>query len=595
MNKRRTEDMARFFNRSTCAVLLAGVLSCFVPASNVCGAVCNPAPGKETELVTFTVTDANNTGNKAVVTSASPSSNPGKLYICGDTATITMAATVTAGAMGPPPSTPSTDYVGWRIEKASGKGTGELVPPWPGGNARPSEGNAYAGCLLGESIITALAGGGSGPTVREFYVKPFCDGNRNCLKDPGEDCYYDTDGKVIEVQVVVLKVDIAEVASDQIAGNECNTLPTAFYKGEPNNPMLMATRSGKNAHLTVKATVLPNGVTSAYIGVRKVGEPALLASSQIVPLVTPTHLEFDAYDDSEAIAAATLMCEVVSGIDANNNNALNSLEVCTVFEKTPRTDDAGNPATAWLNMVDKIIVVTESQFLISKGTVIGYNFVGSAYAGDLIEAFGKGATTVPQAFVTLNVPISTATPGLSHHVGAKWDANCVDKTYRFTFPDGTEAANDFEESNALSQIIDSVIQSNIAALLAAGTADWTESPGMSFTQSKNLFVTEPDPWGINELGLAFGTVTINGTLGIKYRKTNPNTIEVQQIKAEGSFDDLYDFSYWGGEYARQASMVQAGHATLSTLAEPSGKVFFTRLQYSTEWKNRPGTYTSPSP
>jgi hypothetical protein len=189
-------------------VLLAGVLSCFVPASNVCGAVCNPAPGKETELVTFTVTDANNTGNKAVVTSASPSSNPGKLYICGDTATITMAATVTAGAMGPPPSTPSTDYVGWRIEKASGKGTGELVPPWPGGNARPSEGNAYAGCLLGESIITALAGGGSGPTVREFYVKPFCDGNRNCLKDPGEDYYYDTDGKVIEVQVVVPKVDI---------------------------------------------------------------------------------------------------------------------------------------------------------------------------------------------------------------------------------------------------------------------------------------------------------------------------------------------------------------------------------------------------
>ena len=39
---------------------------------------------------------------------------------------------------------------------------------------------------------------------------------------------------------------IKEVISDQIAGNECNKLPTDFYYGEPNNPMLMATRNGNS-------------------------------------------------------------------------------------------------------------------------------------------------------------------------------------------------------------------------------------------------------------------------------------------------------------------------------------------------------------
>ena len=39
---------------------------------------------------------------------------------------------------------------------------------------------------------------------------------------------------------------IKEVISDQIAGNECNKLPTAFYYGEPNNPLLMATRNGNS-------------------------------------------------------------------------------------------------------------------------------------------------------------------------------------------------------------------------------------------------------------------------------------------------------------------------------------------------------------
>src|SRR4051812_35065871 len=40
------------------------------------------------------------------------------------------------------------------------------------------------------------------------------------------------------------------------------------------------------------------------------------------------------------------------------------------------------------------------------------------------------------------------------------------------------------------------------------------------------------------------------------------------VEVIGALNDLYDFSYFGGDKARQVSMVQAGHASLATGAEP---------------------------
>lgn len=384
----------------------------------------------------------------------------------------------------------------------------------------------------------------------------------------------------------VIGLDITEVASGQLPGRECQRLPTAFYKDEADNPMLIATRQGRNAHLTVHASVLPSDATAAYVGIRRVGESTILASSNIIPGVTPTRLQYDAYEGRE-------IYEIVGGVDLDGDRQLDNSEATMVFEKTPRTDAHGNPATAGLEYLDKIIVVTESQFQNSKDYIIGLNQLGTDYAGDLIETFGRGSTVVHEAGLVPNQVISTATPGLSHHIGAKWDSNCADTTYRFRFGDGTEASDDVEDSTALSQVVDSVIHANLEALLVAGSADWHESSAITFSESKDFFVTEKPLIGINELGNAFGKVNITGELRIKCRTTSASTLEVSQVNIIGSFDDLYDFAYGGGDRARQASLVQAGHATLSTSTEPSGKLFFTRVEFATGWRTRIGTYTRP--
>jgi hypothetical protein len=135
------------------------------------------------------VTDVNNTGTFG---EATLTSNPAKLFICGDSATIEMSATVATGG--------STTYIGWRIETESGCGK-DLMPV---DHANPNEGNPYAPCNKKQSALTV-----GDPAVRRFYAKAFCDGNMNCVKDADEDYYYAADGSVIEVQVFLAKVEIA--------------------------------------------------------------------------------------------------------------------------------------------------------------------------------------------------------------------------------------------------------------------------------------------------------------------------------------------------------------------------------------------------
>jgi pimeloyl-ACP methyl ester carboxylesterase len=152
-----------------------------------------------TEIQTFRVTDVNNTGTFG---EATLTSNPAKLFICGDSATIEMSATVSLGA---------TTYIGWRIETESGCGK-DLMPV---DHANPNEGNPYAPCNKKQSALTV-----GDPAVRRFYVKAFCDGNANCVKDADEDYYYAADGSVIEVQVFIIK---AEFVDARAFGPKMNT------------------------------------------------------------------------------------------------------------------------------------------------------------------------------------------------------------------------------------------------------------------------------------------------------------------------------------------------------------------------------------
>ena len=383
--------------------------------------------------------------------------------------------------------------------------------------------------------------------------------------------------------VILLPVDIKEVISDQVSGNDCNKLPTAYFGGEPNNPMLMATRTGKHAHLAIKIDTTEALRDKVFVEIREKGGQTIFGSVAAKPPTEKTLLDCDVLDGHK-------LYEIVAGYEQNNNGKLDNDEAQITFEKTPKKKADGSPATANLEYLDKIRIVTEADFIAAKAAVIGYNGIGTGYAGDLVGAFGKGSSTIPNATTTNPIVISAHEPGLSHPVGGRWTNNCFDTTYRFTFPDGSPASNDFEASNALGQIVDKIVNDNLAALIAAydGSVEWPVSGYFNFSESKDLLRTEAVTIGVNKLGYAFGKVTTTGTLRVSYKKTGANTITVGGIEAIGSFDDLYDFIYNGtNEKVRNGAMTQAGHATLTNnvIEHDSGKVFFTQLQFNTNWKN----------
>jgi len=384
----------------------------------------------------------------------------------------------------------------------------------------------------------------------------------------------------------LLPFDIEEVISDQISGNECNKLPTPYYRnaggtGGPNNPMLMATRTGRVANLAVKMNVAAAVSSKIFVGVREVGSTTILGSTVSIPSPGKTLLTFTANTGHK-------IYEVVAGYDANANSALENSEVARVFEKTPKKDSSGGAVTTNLGNLDKIIIVEQGQYVSSKNWLFGGgNTPLTDYAGDILEAFAKGSTTVTDATTTtVGIVVTSTHPSLTHQVGAKWNATCQDTTHRFDFANGTEPSDDFEASNALKTIIDTVIQENIAALIThgAGKPGWPVLTLPNFSKPNDFKISESADIGVNELHLAFGSVTITGTLQVSFRVLNPTTIEVGTINIGGSFDDLYDFDYWSGSNAQSGSMVQAGHASLSTAANPSGKIFYTRLNYDTGWR-----------
>lgn len=380
----------------------------------------------------------------------------------------------------------------------------------------------------------------------------------------------------------LVPIDIQEVISDQIAGNEANKLPTAYFAGKANNPMLFATRSGTDARIAVRVAYAAALRTNAMVGVRKMGSTTILASAPAQQAPDRTLLQFTAENGSQTY-------EVVAGYDYNSNGTLDAVEVTVVFSKTPKTDDAGNPATKFLELVDKIIVVTKADYDAGVSASLGYaNYFGVGYAGDLIRAFVTGSTNVTNAVLTTGLTVSATTGGLAHPLGGKWDANSEDITYRFSFEDGTPASDEFESTTALAAAIDETIFANIDDLLLNGSALFVTTRQVDISSSVDLVKTE----GKTRIAAAFGKITFGGPLLVDYVKTSATAINVTRVRATGSFDDVYDFNYGAGPVTllgvviaepKEAARVQAGHATLSTPAAPGGKVFYTRLEYDTGW------------
>ena len=119
-------------------------------------------------------------------------------------------------------------------------------------------------------------------------------------------------GVVIEdtVAATVFPIDILEVISDQIGGNEANKLPTSQYVGAPNNPMLMACRTGVDARLAIKMDVPASFASSVLVGARKVGTGNVMNPAACVAPPGMTQLKFDV---SYSTGSLSNFYEIVAG------------------------------------------------------------------------------------------------------------------------------------------------------------------------------------------------------------------------------------------------------------------------------------------
>ncbi len=409
------------------------------------------------------------------------------------------------------------------------------------------------------------------------------------------------------VEASELSVDIEEVISDQISGNEANKLPTPYYRIQPNNPMLMATRSGNDARLVIKMEVPAAYASSIRVGVRVRGETAILNSAASVPSPAKTLLSFMAADGSK-------LYEVVAGYDANGNGALDSSEVTAVFQKTPKTNEDGSPysplpGTAGdptFHYLDGIVVVTQNDYTAARATTEGYGngFTVSVFAptaAKLINAFGSGANTItganPTEFgILLDASVIPSADGLAHPLGAKWNSINQANTHRIVLPSNSPLARQIVASQGVLQMYDRVLQTNIATLAATATSTWSVKTLPVDDREIDFAISDKK----TELHFALGKCRVIGSLEVSYRALPAGGIEVNSLNCYGNTIDLYDFAYGAkkiflGRFEiadpKNAARTQAGNASLASAPWPdAGRVFFTKVEFGTGWFAYHGTY-----
>lgn len=380
---------------------------------------------------------------------------------------------------------------------------------------------------------------------------------------------------------LLLPVDIKEVISDQISGNEANKLPDGKpYKGDDNNPILMASRSGVKVDIAARVAFPSTFAGKILLGVRKVGGSTVVKSGTAAVAPDKTLLEFDA-EEFHASSGSDLsnVYEVVAGYDSNGNGSLEQSEVSVVFLKTPGVDSSAPH--------DKFRAVTK-QFFDNSATTLenDSNYFGTGIAGSLLNAFITGST--PPGATTSTFTLTSTYPGLSHPLGAVWSSSNDAAANLYTFADGSNVSNSVENSNFVHQTLDETLEKQKAEIATYFVQHPSESQHdfpFDYTGSKDFNTTDP---GIlfSDLGKAFGKVTISGQMTATCSPidtTDRHKFWVIKIVCSGNFEDLYDYNYYGGANysapALQAACVEAGYATLSTPSRPSGRVFKDRVEF----------------
>ena len=402
--------------------------------------------------------------------------------------------------------------------------------------------------------------------------------------------------------VLLVPIQLTDVISDQISGNEANKLPDGLpYTGDANNPILMAACSGTTANIAVKVTTPPFALSKILVAVRKVqsdGNGPILGSTPAQQGPTKTLIQFTAeeFHASNSLDTSNLY-EVVAGYDANGDGVLSKNEIAVVFAATDGTSTPPH---------DKFRVVTKSFYDSMESYLESIsNDLPTGYSGNFLNSFLTGSA-IPGA--TLGTFDLTSTyPGLSHPLGAVWATPGNDATAVLnTFGTSTAESLDTADSNAVNQIIDATLNSEAPEMVNYFVQNPnTDSHGFtySFLPSASSVDFVKTEGGTSALGLAFGKVTLNGIftatvspLGVI---TSQHQVSVTSVNVTGNFSDVYDFNYYGAplsllglslQLPLDAASVQAGYATLSS-SKPAGRVYQSKVNFQTtlNWNK---TYTA---
>jgi hypothetical protein len=396
-------------------------------------------------------------------------------------------------------------------------------------------------------------------------------------------------------RIVLSTLGVDEVISDQIMDNDANKLPTAAYGGQPNNPMLMATRTGNDARLKIRMNPFAPLASKLLVAVREVVSGTIKGSTvpQLNP--APTPLVFSATD-------GRLEHEIVSGQDLNGNGTLETSEVKSIFEKTPRLKVGGAPYDGndtTFKHLDKFYVVTQNDFFFGKTECQTYGSTAVPFypnAAEILYAFANGADSVPSANTEYNIPLnanaigSTGANGLSLPLGARWDSSNQALTHRLVYPStipnsGSSPfilSNRVLLSNTMRAMLSRVVSKNKASITAAATSNFSNYT-LTGVVDNDLAFKKYDPG--SDVFYTLGNCKFIGDIVVRMRAV-PGGFEVSKLSIYGSIYDLYDFALSVGNVSfgpivvnlDNASTTQAGMATLNGNQTPNtGRVFYTKV------------------
>ena len=413
------------------------------------------------------------------------------------------------------------------------------------------------------------------------------------------------------IQMRLLHVRIDKVISNQIPNNDCNSLPSPYYGGYTNNPMLMAARADGTASVRCEVSLRGRGnqatvPANLLLGVRQVSQRQQPMGNQTLAAVPILLFPQQTVIDFIPVAARDDKLpryEVCGGYDKNGDGALQNNEVGVYFSKTPQTQK--NPQTGKIEpytgnlgrLRDLFRVASLDHASYAKDELLG-NFrvmLSPGFAGDYLEYYLEGDITeltveAEADRINKGARIRAQGDGLGHPVGVDWNANCSGTTIEVEFFDESE----FSKAASRVALVDIATEyaQSLAPLLRALKPGLGNSVFKSFSLTGREYSFKKGSTYLSEatdLFFALGRVRLHGTIGFEVRHTIAQGKEVLDVyvrEMKMQIVDTYDFAYTSELLPRQAAIVQSSFSS-RLLSEHAGKVFKTKINIDRSFVEKP--------